>query len=608
MNRRILSVTIGASLVCTALPGLAAELLTVDRPIEGRYIVVLKEQVAGPSARSAGGVTAAQVPSVARSMTTQHRAKLLRSYQHALRGFVVDADDAALAQLLKDPRVAYVEEDGVGSIYATQSNATWGIDRIDQRNLPLSTTYTYDTDATGVHAYILDTGLRADHTEFSGRVGNGFSARPGDASINDCHGHGTHVAGTVAGTTWGVAKKAVVHPVRTFDCTGNAQHSEMIAAIDWVTANHTKPAVANMSFGVPGSVAIDTAVNNMINAGVVAVAAAGNSNDDACSGSPRRVPRALTVASSDRNDARSIWPFGQASGWGSCVDLYAPGSDIMSAGINSATASVSNSGTSMASPHVAGVAALYLATHPAATPDEVHAAIVNNATAGKITGDLRGSPNLLLNSLFSVGPGPGNNAPVANFMSSVSGLTVSFTDTSTDSDGSIATRSWSFGDGTTSTAANPSKTYAAAGTYTVTLTVTDNGGATNTKTSSVTVGGTGGAQTYSNGTDANIPDNNTTGASSSIVVSGRSGNAPSNASVTVAIPHTWRGDLKVDLLAPDGTVYNLFTGSSSDSANDVNLTVSKNLSSEALNGTWRLRAVDRAAQDIGKIDSWSITF
>ncbi|SFL28270.1 S8 family serine peptidase [Lysobacter sp. cf310] len=610
MNRRILSVTIGASLVCAALPGLAAELLTVERPIEGRYIVVLKEPATGPSARSATGVTMAQVPSVARSMATQHRAKLLRSYQHALRGFVVDADDAALAQLLKDPRVAYVEEDGIGSIYATQNNATWGIDRVDQRNLPLSTTYTYDTDATGVHAYILDTGVRADHTEFSGRMGNGFSVRPGDPSTNDCHGHGTHVAGTVAGTTWGVAKKATVHPIRVFDCTGNAQTSEAIAAIDWVTANHVKPAVANMSFGYPGSTAIDTSITNMLNAGVVVVAASGNSNDDACSGSPRRVPRALTVAATDRNDARSLWPSGQAPGWGSCVDLFGPGSDIVSAGISGSSSTATMSGTSMATPHVAGVVALYLSTHPSATPDEVHAAIMNNATAGKVTGNLRGSPNFMLHSLFSGGPGPGNQAPVANFTSSASGLTVSFTDTSSDSDGSIASRSWSFGDGTNSTSANPSKTYSAAGTYTVSLTVTDNGGASNTKTATVTVGGTGGTQTYSNTTDVNIPDNNATGASSTITVSGRTGNAPSTAKVSVNVQHPFRGDLIVDLIAPDGSVYNLFNRPNTNDGTDHVIITDRvvNLSSEPLNGAWKLRVADRAQFDVGYINSWSVTF
>ena len=599
MNRRILSLAIGASLMSVALPGLTAELLTVDRPIEGRYIVVLKAQAAMLSADSRNGV--ANVPAVAQGIAQQYRVKLQRSYQHALRGFVIDADDASLAQLLRDPRIAFVEEDGYMSVEATQNNATWGLDRIDQRDLPLSTSYTYDTDASGVHAYVVDTGLRADHTEFTGRIGNGFSSVPGDSSTTDCHGHGSHVAGTVAGTTWGVAKKATVHPVRVFGCGSTAPNSQIIAGIDWVTANHVKPAVANMSLGGPASTATDTAVNNLINAGVVAVVAAGNGNIDACTESPSRVPRALTVGASDRNDARSIWTSGQASSWGSCLDLFAPGTSIVSAGIGSATASAANSGTSMASPHVAGVAALYLAVNPAATPDQVHTAIVNNTTPGKIT-DLRGSPNRLLYSLFS--GGPGNNPPVANFTSSVSGLTVSFTDTSTDSDGTIAARSWAFGDGTTSTAANPSKTYSTAGTYTVSLTVTDDDGATHTKSSTVTVG-SGGTQTYTNGTDVAIRDNATV--ERSIAVSGRSGNGPTNASVSVNIIHTYKGDLKVDLVAPDGSLYNIHnrTGGSAD---NVSGTFTFNLSSEPLNGTWKLRVNDNAWFDTGRIDTWSVTF
>ncbi|MEH6420655.1 PKD domain-containing protein [Pseudomonas sp. CGJS7] len=201
----------------------------------------------------------------------------------------------------------------------------------------------------------------------------------------------------------------------------------------------------------------------------------------------------------------------------------------------------------------------------------------------------------------------GGGVPVANFTSSANGLTVAFTDTSTDSNGSIVSRSWNFGDGTTSTATNPSKTYSAAGTYTVTLTVTDNDGTTNTKTGSVTVTSPGGAQTYTNGTDVNIPDNNATGVSSSIVVSGRSGNAPSNTSISVNIVHPYKGDLIVDLIAPDGSVYNLHNRGGG-SADNVSGSFSKDLSSEALNGTWKLRAADRASQDVGKIDTWSITF
>ncbi|MBW8807289.1 MAG: S8 family serine peptidase [Lysobacter sp.] len=268
------------------------------------------------------------------------------------------------------------------------------------------------------------------------------------------------------------------------------------------------------------------------------------------------------------------------------------------------------SGTSMASPHVAGVAALLYSAKPSATTTQVRDAISSTAldlgAAGRDNEYGFGLVRAFNAVEALVGGTPGNTAPVANFSSSVSGLTASFTDSSTDADGTIASRSWNFGDGTSSTATNPSKTYAAAGTYTVTLTVTDNGGATHTKTASVTVSASG-VQTYTNGTDVNIPDNNATGVTSSIVVSGRSGNAPSNAEVTVNIIHPYKGDLIVDLVAPDGSVYNIHnrTGTSTD---NVSGTFTFNLSSEALNGTWKLRAADRAASDVGRIDTWSIKF
>ncbi|MCC7248717.1 MAG: S8 family peptidase [Lysobacter sp.] len=406
MNHRVslLSAAIGATLVFAALPALSAELRTAKNPIRGQYIVVLKD---GAASLATERSSTARVSVVANDMATRHRARVKKSFEHALRGFVAVADDESLAKLLADPNVAYVEEDGIVTLSATQTGATWGIDRIDQRNLPLSGSYTYDTTAAGVHAYIVDTGVLTGHTQFTGRMGNGFRAIADDGrGTSDCNGHGTHVAGTVGGTTYGVAKGATIHPVRVFGCGSTGSNSDIIAGINWVTANHVKPAVANMSLGGSASAATDTAVNNLINAGVVAVVAAGNSGTDACLSSPARVPNALTVGATGTNDARSVWSSTQSSSWGSCLDIFAPGTNIVSAGITSTSSTATKSGTSMASPHVAGVAALYLAVNPTATPAQVNTAIINSSTPNKVTDPRTGSPNRLLYSLFGTAPPP----------------------------------------------------------------------------------------------------------------------------------------------------------------------------------------------------------
>ena len=396
----------GVLLALGASTAYAGELRTTQDPIRGQYIVVLKEQAARLSAEPANGK--ARVPEIARAISAGHGAKLLRSYEHALRGFVVNANDAALARLLADPRVDYVEEDGYATPSATQSGATWGIDRVDQRNLPLNGTYVYDTTASNVHAYVIDTGLLATHSQFTGRVGNGYTAISDGNGTSDCNGHGTHVAGTIAGTTWGIAKGATVHPVRVFGCSGGSAWSTIIAGIDWVRVNHVKPAVANMSLGGSANSSVDTATNNLINAGVTVVVAAGNNNANACNYSPARVPNAITVGATQSNDARASY-----SNYGSCLDLFAPGSSVTSAWWTSTTASNSISGTSMASPHVAGAAALYLANNTTATPATVRNAIVNNATPNVVTSAGSGSPNLLLYTRFS---GGGGGAPTINNM------------------------------------------------------------------------------------------------------------------------------------------------------------------------------------------------
>ncbi|MCC7247801.1 MAG: S8 family serine peptidase [Lysobacter sp.] len=398
LTTRTLALATSVALALGCAPAFAAQLRMNERPVEGRYIVVLKENAARLSSEANGK---ARVADVARSVSAGHGAKLLRSYEHALRGFVVDADDRALAKLLADPRVAYVEQDGFVSANATQSPATWGLDRVDQRNLPLDNAYTYTTTATGVHAYIIDTGMLTTHSQFGGRIGNGFDAVGG--GVTDCNGHGTHVAGTVGGATWGVTKGTTLHPVRVLDCSGFGTWSGVIAGIDWVRVNHVKPAVANMSLGGGANASVDAATDNRIAAGVTVVVAAGNDyGGDACAKSPARVAAAITVGSTDSNDARSGF-----SNVGTCLDLFAPGGGITSAWHTGTTASNTISGTSMASPHVAGAAALYLADNPNASPATVRNALVANATPNKVANAGAGSPNLLLYTISSAPPQPG---------------------------------------------------------------------------------------------------------------------------------------------------------------------------------------------------------
>jgi serine protease len=406
MNRRttILSASVAAVLMLGAGSAIAAdaELRFAKAPIEGRYIVVLKDSVA--SLALEGQSSSPSVATVAQDLVRKRgrgRADIIVSYRHVLRGFVVEADDEALANLLTDDRVAYVEEDGYMYVSATQNNATWGIDRIDQRDLPLNGTYTYDTTAGNVHAYVIDTGIRASHNDFGGRVGNGYTAINDGNGTNDCHGHGTHVAGTVGSATWGVAKGVSLYPVRVLGCNGSGSNSGVIAGMDWVAGNHTKPAVANMSLGGGASTSTDQAVDRMVNAGVTVVVAAGNDSSNACNYSPARAASAITVGSTTSSDARSSF-----SNYGTCLDIFGPGSSITSTWNSSNTSTNTISGTSMASPHVAGVAALYLANNPNATPGQVTGAIENSATPNKVGNPGSGSPNLLLYSLFGGGGDP----------------------------------------------------------------------------------------------------------------------------------------------------------------------------------------------------------
>jgi len=375
-----------------------AELRHAERPIQGEYIVVLKDNAASLATEQRS--TAPSISRVASTMARSYGLKVEHTYSHVLRGFVVQANDRSLVNLLLDDRVAYVEENGEVSIsQTTQPNATWGLDRSDQRDRPLNGTYVYDTTASNVYTYIIDTGVRASHNDFGSRVISGYTAINDGQGSNDCNGHGTHVAGTVAGSTWGIAKAARIVPVRVLGCDGSGTNAGVVAGMDWVAANHTKPAVANMSLGGGASTTTDNAVAGMRSAGVTVVVAAGNENQNACNVSPARSSAAITVGSTTSSDARSNF-----SNWGSCVDIFAPGSSITSAWINSNSSTNTISGTSMASPHVAGIAALYLAGNPTASPAQVENAVINNASTGKVSG-LNGSPNLLAFSRFGGGGG-----------------------------------------------------------------------------------------------------------------------------------------------------------------------------------------------------------
>ena len=340
--------------------------------IPGEYIVVLNNNVA-------------DVAGAARALAATHGGQLQYVYSHALRGFALRMPPAAVNALRNSAGVLLVEENQVVSAIAVQTGATWGIDRVDQNDLPLSTTYVYNATGAGVNAYIIDTGVRPTHSDFGGRASIGYDAIGDGQNGNDCNGHGTHVAGTVGGTTWGVAKAVKLIGVRVLNCSGSGTNAGVIAGIDWVTANHVKPAVANMSLGGGASSTLDQAVRNSIAAGVTYGLAAGNGDFlgrplDACTQSPARTAEGLTVGSTTINDAESSF-----SNYGSCVDILAPGSSITSAWYSSDVATNTISGTSMATPHVVGAAALYLETAPSATPAAVATALLNNAVLNTIT-------------------------------------------------------------------------------------------------------------------------------------------------------------------------------------------------------------------------------
>ncbi|WBC09617.1 S8 family peptidase [Micromonospora sp. CA-248089] len=354
--------------------------------VSGSYVVVLKGDAVG-TANTLAARTA--VPDRAAGLAKRYGGNVGTVWSAALTGYSAKMTPAQARRLAADPAVAYVEQDRVMTTQGTQTGATWGLDRIDQRNLPLNSTFTYPNTASNVRAYIIDTGIRTTHSDFGGRATWGTNTV--DSNNTDCNGHGTHVAGTVGGTKYGVAKGVRLVAVKVLNCSGSGTTAGVISGVNWVTSNAVKPAVANMSLGGGASSTLDNAVANSINSGITYALAAGNSSANACNSSPARVGAAITVGATTSTDARASY-----SNYGSCVDIFAPGSSITSAWRTSDTSTNTISGTSMASPHVAGAAALVLSANTSYTPAQVASYLTSNATTGKVTSPGSGSPNRLL--------------------------------------------------------------------------------------------------------------------------------------------------------------------------------------------------------------------
>lgn len=447
-------------------------------PLPGDYIVRLRDDIA-------------DVRSIAESLAGLHKGQLKHIYQFAVKGFAVrNLSDAAAAAIATDPRVLYVEQDQEVHAVTTTPNPqtnppSWGLDRIDQRSWTTpSNSYAFTATGKGVTAYIIDTGIDFTHPDLEGRASTGIDEVTTGGTAADCNGHGTHVSGTVGGATYGVAKDVSLVAVRVLDCSGSGSTSGVAAGIDWVTANAKQPAVANMSLGGGASTTLDAAVNNSINAGVTYAIAAGNGDflgraQDACTTSPARVTAAITVSATDNTDTKASW-----ANYGTCVDIFAPGVNITSSWWSSSGQTENTiSGTSMATPHVTGAAALYLETNPAATPASVASALIANATTGVVKSAGSGTPNRLLYTGTEAAPPPPPAPLTASFTKSCSGLTCSFTNTSQNTTANT-TYSWNFGDGSAVvTTRDASHTFAARKSYTVKLTDVDG-----TQSSSASVG------------------------------------------------------------------------------------------------------------------------
>ncbi len=428
---------------------------------------------------------------LARKLVASQGGTLRHTYTHALKGFAATLPPQAVEALRRNPRVKLVEPDAVVAVASSGSQSappSWGLDRIDQRTRPYDSRYTWPNSGAGAHIYIFDTGIRSTHEEFRGRVGAGYTAISDGRGTEDCHGHGTNVAALAGGTLYGVAKGATLHAVRVMGCDGTGATSAIISALDWATRNALRPAVVNMSLGGEFHAALNTAVENTSSAGLTVVVSAGNWAIDACQHSPASAPSAITTGAADILDRYA--PF---SNWGPCVDLFAPGVSVVTAHHTGDSDTRQNGGTSMSAPHAAGAAAIVLATNPGASPAQVQAALVNSASAGVLASLPATTPNRLLfigaveGTPAPAPPPPTNTAPTVSFSTNCTNLTCSFTDGSSDADGSIVSYAWSFGDGSSSADRHPTRSYTTAGSYSVRLVVTDDQGATASTTRTVTV-------------------------------------------------------------------------------------------------------------------------